>query len=175
MLKSKKSQKSKSDPARRASRGLKALSTRLPGVTAEALGRRGFADGALVSDWPKIVGQDLARASEPLRLSFANRRERRDGTLLLRVEPAFALILQHLQTQLLERVNGFFGYHAVAQLRILQGPVRGADEEDDVADAKPLDPEIQAAIEAQLTEVDDEAFRDALLRLAQSFHGRGED
>ncbi len=174
MPKSKKPQKPKPNPARRTSRGLKALSTSLPGVTAEALGRRGFADGALVSDWPKIVGHDLARASEPLRLSFANRHERRDGTLLLRVEPAFALLLQHLQTQLLERVNGFFGYRAVAQLRILQGPVRGADEEEDVADAKPLDPDIRAAIEAQLAGVEDEAFRDALLRLAQSFHGRGE-
>jgi hypothetical protein len=174
MRAAKTSKKPQPAPARRTSRGLKALSTSLPRVAVEALGRRGFADGALVSDWSKIVGHDLARASEPLRLSFADRRERRDGTLLLRVDPAFALILQHLQTQLLERVNGFFGYRAVAQLRILQGPVRGADEETDLVEAKPLDPNIQAAIEARLTEIEDEAFRAALLRLAQSFHGRSE-
>ena len=172
MSEGKKTKERMAAPARRRAPGLTALSARLPGVAEQALGRRGFADGALVADWSKIVGSDLARASEPLRLSFPNQRERTDGTLLLRVEPAFALILQHLQTQLLERVNGFFGYRAVKHLRLLQGPLRRPDLAEVEVEAKELDPELRAAIDNRLADVEDEAFRGALFRLAESFHAR---
>jgi hypothetical protein len=168
MSEGKKSKERKAAPARRRAPGLKALASSLPGVAEQALGRRGFADGALVADWSKIVGSDLARAS----LSFPNQRERTDGTLLLRVEPAFALILQHLQTQLLERVNGFFGYRAVKHLRILQGPLRRPDLAEVEVEAKELDPELRAAIDNRLADVEDEEFRGALFRLAESFHTR---
>ena len=151
--------------------GLRALSVRLPAVSKKALGRRGFADASVVAEWPTIVGRDLARSSEPLRLSFPNPRERVGGTLLLRVEPAFAPILQHLEPQLLERVNGFIGYRAVEALRIRQGRIKQRVNHDDVAETEE-EPEVRNPIKERLTEVQDEALRKALSDLAKQFQAR---
>jgi hypothetical protein len=116
----------------------------LPRVTRKILGRHGLAEGGLVADWAAIVGATIAGCSLPLRLSFMGG-ERRDGTLHVRVSGALALELQHLEPQVLERINGYFGYRAVARLKIHQGPVPverriqrpspPAVDETDIADA----------------------------------------
>jgi hypothetical protein len=49
---------------------------------------------------------------------------RAGATLVLRVEGPRSLEVQHIAPQLLERINTYFGYSAVAELRIIQGPVR---------------------------------------------------
>ena len=110
------------DPARRKERGLLAVGTSLPKIAAPALRKRGFAQAKLITDWPAIVGDMLARETLPQKLVFP-RGSRGDGILHLRVTSGFALELQHIAPQLIERINGFFGYRAVADLRYQQGPV----------------------------------------------------
>src|SRR5215475_13317525 len=106
---------------------LLSLAVTLPKVTRRTLGRHGLAEGGLVTDWAAIVGQTIAERSLPLRLSFTGG-ERREGTLHVRVSGALALELQHLEPQVVERINGYFGYRAVARLRIHQGPVPNLSE-----------------------------------------------
>ena len=45
------------------------------------------------------------------------------GTLFIRADGPRAIFVQHELPQIVERVNAFFGYRAVAQARIVQGPV----------------------------------------------------
>ena len=160
----------KSSPDRRRA-GLRALGANLPTVARRALGRRGFSDAGLIADWPNVVGATIARCSQPLRLTFVRAKERRDGTLLLRVAPGFALELQHLEPQLLERINSHFGYSAVAKLKFQQGPLTG------IARARPrrprpLPPALESELSDKLVEVDDESLRLCLERLGRSFHGK---
>ena len=150
---------------------MKALAADLPKVTRMAIGRRGFADGSLIQDWPKIVGPDLARASEPFRLSFPNRRERRNGTLTLRTEAAFALALQHLEPQLLERINGYFGYRAVERLKIYQGPLRSR-RDISPGPAREADEDLNKRVEKRVKTIPDPDLRSALSKLAESFERR---
>jgi hypothetical protein len=84
----------KGDETRR-SGGVRHLAGFLPRLTRAALGKRGFAEGGIVTDWAAIVGSELAASSLPEKLSFAQG-ARRDGTLQVRVTGAFALELQHL-------------------------------------------------------------------------------
>ena len=49
---------------------------------------------------------------------------RNDGAILvLKVDGPRAIELQHRSEQILERVNMYFGYRAIAQLRFLQAPL----------------------------------------------------
>ena len=65
----------------------------------------------------------IAKHSRPDRISYANR-ERHSGLLHLRVDhSAMATELQHLEPQLLERINGYFGFKAVAKMRFIHGPL----------------------------------------------------
>jgi hypothetical protein len=46
-----------------------------------------------------------------------------EGVLTLVVRGAFAPMMQHIQPEIVERVNRFFGYSAVARIVIRQGEV----------------------------------------------------
>ena len=96
---------------------------------------RGFAITSLLSEWPAVVGEELARFTTPEKVVWPRRSEdgeaaspqsawRTDGAILvLKVDGPRAIEVQHRAEQILERVNIYFGYRAVAQLRFLQAPV----------------------------------------------------
>jgi len=145
---------------------LLSLAVTLPKVTRRTLGRHGLAEGGLVTDWAAIVGRTIAERSLPLRLSFTGG-ERREGTLHVRVSGALALELQHLEPQVLERINGYFGYRAVGRLKIHQGPVPAAAPPR-LPPAAPLSAETEAEIGSLLSTVEDGALREALRGLGRS-------
>ncbi len=155
----------KPEPAPRRA-GLRALAVSLPRVTKRLFGKRGFAEGGLAADWPGIVGAELASRCHPGKLAFARAAERREGTLTLRVEAPFATELQHLAPQLMERINGYFGYRAVARLRLQQVPPAPSA-------ARPAPPptvrgEDEAVLERRLDAVEDPDLRAALGRLGRA-------
>jgi len=145
---------------------MRSLAADLARVAKPVLGKRGFAEGQLVAQWADIVGADLARRLLPEKLSFS-RGERRDGTLRLRVEPAFALEAQHREPQILERINAFFGYRAVARLALIQGPVTSSARAAPPPQA-PLPEADRRAVAQRVEAVDNPELREALLRLGEA-------
>ncbi len=108
---------------KRRSGGPKALAVSLSEVTRKALRHRSLAERGLIVDWASIVGAETAALCHPVKLSFTRRDRRMDGVLALRVRPGQATRLLHMEPLLLERINGYFGYRAVARLRLQQGPL----------------------------------------------------
>jgi hypothetical protein len=152
--------------SRRTSGRPRALGTTVEKLTRPIFGKRGFSEAAIVTDWASVIGAELARHTRPERIAFA-RHSRSEGTLHLRVaNSGLALELQHLEPQLIERINRYFGYRAVARVSISQGPVR-SPEEKPVAPEKTLDPVSQKALESKLSNVTDPDLRMALERLGQ--------
>lgn len=154
--------------------GLRPVATTLPKITRKALGRRGLAEGSLIAEWPEIVGETLAARCLPIKLSFADPKRRAEGTLILQVESAWTLELQHLAPQLIERINQSLGYAAVARLNFRQGPLPGRPKPP-----APAVPAPEAAAEsgekepsAPLAEpIEDERLRAILEDLGRSLGG----
>ena len=97
-------------------------SAALADVTKATFRKRGFARREILTQWPTIVGELMARYSCPERLQFG--RDRNEGaTLVVRAGSGFATELEHLHPVVLDRINTFFGYQAVARLTIIQGPL----------------------------------------------------
>ena len=140
----------------------------LPDIARRALRQQGFAQAEVVTRWPEIVGLNLAEATAPLKLSFA-RGARRDGTLHVRVTPAAALELQHQAPVVIDRINGYYGYRAVARLALTQGPVAGAHRAAPPAAAKgddtAPDEAARQGLETTLRGLQDTALKEALSRL----------
>ena len=90
-----------------------------------AFKRFGFVQGAVVSRWPEIVGARYAKVSAPESIRFPSGKKA-GGTLTLLVESAHAPLMQHLAPTIIERVNRFFGYQAVARISFRQGLVAKA-------------------------------------------------
>ena len=101
----------------------RAISELMPEVGRTAFRRFGFVQSSVVSRWPEIVGEVHARISLPESIRFPPG-EKADGILQLLVEPAHAPMIQHVIPEIMERVNRFFGYRAVARVKIRQGQVK---------------------------------------------------
>jgi len=143
----------------------KPLSVLLSDVFSEAYAKQGFAARELVTRWAEIAGADIARHAEPLRMQWPRPVEgqpQEPATLVLRVEGPAALEIQHKSDVLLERVNRFFGWHAVGRLALRQAPL--SRRERPVRPGPP-DPKTVADVAKTLSAVEDEALKDALARL----------
>lgn len=158
--------------------GPRSLASLVPKLVRAAIGKQGFAEAGLVSDWSAIVGSEIAAHCLPERLDFP-RGERMEGTLHLRVEGAWALALQHLEPQLIERINGSLGYRAVARLKLRQGPLplRSKSGKPEVGghgpEVTPVDPAEAIALEAQVASIDDSELREAVGRLGLTLLAQG--
>ncbi|MGE0005674.1 MAG: DUF721 domain-containing protein, partial [Parvibaculaceae bacterium] len=93
-------------------------------LTRAAFARYGFAYADLITQWPAIVGEDVAQWSEPERIKWprpgADER-RQGGTLVIRVTPGRGLDLQHETPRIIDRINAFHGFSAITQVKIRQG------------------------------------------------------
>ncbi len=139
----------------------------LPAVSGTAFRKFGFVQSALVTRWDEIVGARLARVTRPQSLRFPVG-EKRDGTLTLAVMGAHGPMVQHLLPDIVDRANRFFGYAAVARVKIVAAahlpagaaPQRAAPPAPRTAAAAPApsapkpelsriaDPELRAVLEA---------------------------
>ena len=95
----------------------------MPAIGRTAFRRFGFVQSSVVTRWPEIVGAAHARHCVPESIRFPVG-EKAEGTLHLVVSPAHAPLIQHVIPEIIERVNRFFGYRAVAQVRLRQGTVQ---------------------------------------------------
>lgn len=100
----------------------RAVAELLPAVGGAAFRRFGFVQSSIVSRWPEIVGERYAGASQPESIRFPMG-QKQDGVLTLVVRGAHAPMMQHISPEIIERVNRFFGYPAVARVVIRQGEI----------------------------------------------------
>jgi hypothetical protein len=78
---------------------------------------------------------------------------------VLRVDGARALDVQYNARQIIDRINSYFGYAAIAELRIVQAPVAVTQA------ARPAPRHQPAPLTHEVAGVGDAALRDALARL----------
>jgi hypothetical protein len=119
--------------------GARAIGTYVARMLDPVARARGFATTSLLSEWPAVVGEELAKFTAPDKVVWPRRSEdgegsgnqsawRADGAILvLKVDGPRAIEVQHQAAQILERVNSYFGYRAIAQLRFLQAPIARAE------------------------------------------------
>jgi len=100
--------------------GARSVADMLPDIGRAAFRRFGFVQSSVVSRWVEIVGERYAKVSIPESIRFPQGR-RSEGVLTLLVEGAHGTMLQHVAPTIVERVNRFFGYSAVARIAIKQG------------------------------------------------------
>jgi hypothetical protein len=153
-------------------RGLtRALADPVRDVTRKALGTRSLAEAALLTEWSSIVGNEISTHCWPRRVTFPKRTERREGTLVLRVKPGQAPRIGHQELIILDRVNAYFGYKAVARLRLEQGPLP-LREDPPEPPPPPLSESETQAVARNVEGVEDADLRAALERLGQSLRRR---
>jgi hypothetical protein len=144
-------------------------------IVGKTFTQQGFGSTELMTHWTTIVGKDIAANSEPIKIHWTrpapshpsraggerSERTQEPGTLVLRVEGPAAIEIQHLTNVICDRVNQFFGWRAIARVKLQQAPLHRGQR----TTAPAADPIAAARIAATLPEIADEDLKQALARL----------
>jgi len=135
--------------------------------------RRGFIQTELLMRWPGIVGQEIATYCCPEKLtdSVGRNFETEGATLTIRVDGGAATELQHLEPQLIERINRYFGYAAVKRIKLVQGPF-GSQPVKIRPQTKPLTHADRGRVVTAVSEIRNSHLRDSLLSLGLGIASR---
>lgn len=132
---------------------------------AGAFARQGFASTGIVTHWDDIVGAEIAAHAEPMKIQWPRDGDPDDpqpATLVLRCEGPAAIEIQHLAGVIIERVNRFFGWPAIARIALRQAPLTRRQKR---RPPPALDAEAARRIAQSMTDIADDDLRAALGRL----------
>ena len=135
------------------------------------LAKRAGINTALLGSWDEIVGADFADCTRPEKITWARHGGDaggdgggyQPGVLTIACEGARALFLTHAQGELIQRINGFFGFPAINQMRIVQKPVSAPPKP--YRKPKPLTGEPARRLETLVDGIENDALKAALTRL----------
>jgi len=100
--------------------GLNTASRALNELAKKLIGKKGFTEIDILLNWEDIIGQELASEITPMKINF-KRGEKTNGILQLATKSgAYALEVEHRKNIIIEKVNSYFGYRAVCNIRIVQ-------------------------------------------------------
>jgi len=146
--------------------GAKVIGDLMPEIGRTAFRRFGFVQSSVVTRWPEIVGPTHALVCVPEAIRFPPG-EKSEGILQLVVKPAHAPLIQQVLPEIIERVNRFFGYKAVARAKIRQGAVKPPSAEERPKPPPSLKP-IPMELGDSLRDIGDPELRTVLESLARS-------
>ena len=132
---------------------------------------RGFAMSRLLTHWPEVAGEALARITRPVKMGYG--REGMGATLTLLTASAHAPMVQMQLPALREKVNGVYGYNAISRIMLTQTSATGfAEGQAEFLAAPrpepPPDPALLAEAASTAAPVRDAGLRNALEILAQN-------
>lgn len=151
---------------------LQSLAQTLLPLAQDLLGKNGFVETDILTNWDEIIGGQLADFSFPQKIVF-QKNKKNDGCLYLIVPSgAFAVEIQHREKYILEKINRYFGYNAVSSLKIIQN--NDLDLEDyrhiktENKQLPHLSEEQKETIKNITNEINNENLKEILIKLGHS-------
>ena len=142
------------------------------------LARRAGINTMLLGSWDEIAGSAFAECSRPEKIAWPRRVSEmagedgghQPGTLTIACEGSRALFLSHQQGELIQRINGFFGFPAIRQVRIVQKPVTPPARRRRAP--RPLTGEAARHLDDLVEGIEGDGLKAALKRLGTAVLGR---
>jgi hypothetical protein len=153
--------------ARPRGQGARAIGDLMPEIGRTAFRRFGFVQSSVVTRWPEIVGPTHARVCSPEAIRFPPG-EKAEGILQLVVIPAHAPLITQVIPEIIDRVNRFFGYRAVAKVKLRHGTVTPPAGDGRPAKPPPSLKPIPLELGDSLRDIGDPELRTVLESLARS-------
>jgi hypothetical protein len=135
-------------------------------------GKRGFAEARLLTQWPEIVGEAIAKIAKPIKITYS--RQGMGAKLTILALGANGPELQMQLPRIKDRFNACYGYSAISEIRITQTASTGFAEPSAAFDydvpipKKSADPHKVAGQKSQISLVSDTNLRDLLEKLGQN-------
>ena len=136
----------------------------------------------LLAAWEHIVGEQHCQHSRPEKLHWPRQASDDDpfepATLIVACEGGHALYLQHDSATIIERINTYFGFTAVARLKLVQKPIGNlvsVRDQKRKQKKQPLPEDKKANLAAMLKDISDPDLRAALEKMGRGVFSDGSD
>ena len=102
------------------------ISDSLKGLNREFLNKFGKIEYIIHSKWLEIVGSLFYEYSEPKKIvSYSDPNNQNDKIVYLKilhvdVSPSIVIEFQHYKNKIIEKINSYFGYQAIKEIKIKQ-------------------------------------------------------
>ena len=137
--------------------------------------RRSFTEASIILDWHRIMNKELAECCYPERLIFP-RGKKEGGTLVISVDSASSLMIQHSEMLLINWINSYFGYLAVNRIKLKHTYIAKPNKakinalpEVSTISALPLKENLSKN-DNDFDDIEDAELKMALLKFRQSYH-----
>lgn len=102
--------------------GLRLVSKSLPKIAGKVFNRKYIMLGRLVTQWDDIVGPDLAKRTQPVKIRYykaKNQKDKPKASLDIACSTAEATLLHYQKDLILERINRIFGDSWISAIRFV--------------------------------------------------------
>jgi hypothetical protein len=149
------------------------LSDLVPGLIKASLGKKSLLFGKMLAEWQHIAGADIAAKATPLDLKFAKKLDQKSqATLHIAVQSAYALEISYQKALLIERLNMFFGYPAIKDIKMIQQTNLMSNKKPPSLPARPLTLGEEKLIDGMVTEIQENDLQTALKNLGKAILSR---
>lgn len=136
---------------------------------------RGFAVARLLTHWADVVGEEMAQATRPVKVTYG--REGFGATLVVLCSGPMAPMIEMQKEKIRAKVNAIYGYNAISRVTLTQtAPIGFAEGQAEFSpkakEAPPIDPAIKAEASETASVVSDPGLRAALEMLAENILNR---
>ena len=171
MTEKKRTEQTEREPPRRSS-GLVSFGADVRKLVGPLLGKKGMIQADVLTHWQDILGEELSCGVTPFSVSFSKLKE---GAVLTvkAFGGAYAVEFTARKEQIKERLNFYFGYAAISDIRVMQGgtftPPCPRQETDDFSAAGTEE------IRRLSAGIENESLREALIRLGMLINASKKD
>ena len=134
----------------------------------------------IISKWAQIVGTFFADHSEPDKISRTTEDFNEfdepiyKNFLHVRVSPAAAVEFQHYKDTIIEKINSFFGYKAISDLRLQQNFIPEKKQKRDISlFNQNLSEEQKESIKSEIDNIQDKELEKSIVNLGASIKREG--
>lgn len=130
--------------------------------------QQGLIDERLVFYWAQIVGDKLAQYSFPVKLIGQQGQMNMPRILEVLVNPGAALEITYAKNAIITKINQFFGYALISDIRLKHGQIQKNDKKLPERFKRTLNIQENEHIESLVTSIQDENLRNALKNLGKA-------
>jgi len=151
----------------------RSLSDLVPGLTKDILGKKSMLFGKMLSEWTHIAGADIAAKTTPLDLKYEKKLDKKSqATLHLAVQSAYALELSYQKSLLIERLNMFFGYPAIKDIKMVQQDNIMSNKKSSFKPPRPLTMQEEKVLDEMVGVIQENDLQTALKNLGKAITSR---
>ena len=96
--------------------GLRPFGNTLPRGIKGILKKNGYNYSEIISKWNLLVGRDISNCCYPKSIKMT--RGNKSGTLILSVERGNEINVEYSKNEIINKVNGYFGYKLIGEIRL---------------------------------------------------------